>query len=231
MTKAHFHTGSLAAAALLTLLVPSARADLIDTVPFSLTGNSSQQTISVPQFDPAQGALNSLVLSVSGSVQFVLEVFPSGPGPVSVTAEDTLMFSGTPLLAKGVFTSTIPSNTYPYTFMPPPVPLGTLVQDYGPNVVSFFTGTGTVPFQFSLGNAMVDQFSGPAGSSAIAFAGASGTVTADYAFTPAPGAAVPEPGTLGMAGFGVIAAGALIRRKRHYLSQKICSPLLFLAQS
>ena len=207
-SRPFFH---LAIFVLSALGAPSLRADLIETAPFSLIGSPNQGTVSLPQFNPAQGTLNSATLTVSGTIQFVLETFNTGPGAVTVTAHDTFFFGGTPLPTKGVFTATIPSNQPIYTFMPPPVPLGVLTEFFGPNTVSFFTGTATLPFQLSLGAATVDEFSGLSTSGVLAFAGVSGSVTADYAFTPTPSPA-PEPASFGLAGLALIAA-ALCRRK------------------
>lgn len=207
---------------LLTLFASStlgtrlAQADLIATTPFSIVGSPNQETITIPQFDPAQGTLNSATITVSGSMQFVLEVFDNGPGPVAITAQDTLSFHGTPLLAEGTFTDTIPTGQSIYTFMPPAVSLGTLTEFFPSDTVSFFTGTGTLPFQLSLAGATVDQFSGATAYGAFAFTGATGNVTVDYAFTPAP---VPEPASLGVAGLGLIAVGAFARCKRNVLAR------------
>ncbi len=209
----------LAIVGLSALGAPPARADLIRTIPFSLIGSPNQGTVLVPQFDPAQGPLNSLTLSVTATMQFVLEVFDTGPGPVSITAQDTFSFGGIPLLAEGVFTGTIPSNQPIYILMPPAVSLGTLGESFGPNVASLFVGTGTVPFQLSLPAAAVDQFSGASVNSVLAFTGVSGTVSADYAFTPA-ASPVPEPVSFGMAGIALITAGAWGRRKLRRDSSK-----------
>ena len=185
------------------ILCGAARADLINTIPFSLIGSPNQQTIQVPQFDPALGTLTSATITVTGSLQFALEVFDTGPGAVSVTARDTLSFGGTPLLAVGSFTSPIPANQPVFTFTPDPVSLGTLQESFGANA-SFLIGTGTLPFDLVLANATVDQFSGPNVSSVLAFAGASGNVTAAYAFTPA-AAPVPEPNFFFAAGLALVA--------------------------
>jgi len=198
----------------LTFGVRSARADLIESAPYSLLGAASQETVNLPEFDPAQGALNSVTVTVSGSLQFALEVFDSGPGTVSITALDTLSFNGTPLPVGDVFTGTIPSGQPVYVFTTPAVSFGPVTEEFGPNAVSFFTGTGTIPFTLSLAPAVVSQFSGSSTNSVLAFPGASGTVTADFAFTPAASTA-PEPASFAMAGLALICVGTFARRKRH----------------
>lgn len=217
MTSTLVRPAALGSLAIIILCIAGAPArcdDLIDTVPFSLIGSPAQQTVYLPQFDPAHGTLDSATITVTGSMQFVLEVFDSGPGGVSVTAHDTLSFNGTPLQVEGTFTSTIPASQSPYTFGPIALSLGNLTESLGPNVVSFFTGTGTLPYQFSLPRATIDAFSGPTTSGALAFTGASGNVTADYAFTPAP-VPVPEPSTLGLAGLALIGLTLAPYRSQH----------------
>lgn len=136
---------------------------------------SIRQTISVSQFDTANGTLNSVTLTFSESFQFVFEDFNIGAGALSVTAQ-------------------------------------VLTEHFGASANSFFTGKGTVPFTLSIPPPTVVQFSGPTTTSLLVFGGSSGTVTADYAFTPAPSAA-PEPATLGVAGLALTAIGAFRRRR------------------
>jgi hypothetical protein len=194
------------------LTTGSAQADLIKTVPFSLNGSPIQGTVLVPQFDPALGVLNSVTLDVTGTIQFALEDFNTGPGAISVTAHETLLFQGIPLPAAGIFTSTIPSNQTVFTFMPDPVSFGNLTENFGPGAVSFFIGNGTVPFSLSLAAATVDAFTGPTTTNVLAFSGTAGTVTATYAFTPA-AAPTPEPATFAMVGLALVGASSLRRRK------------------
>ena len=193
-------------------LTGTARADLIQSLPFSLIGSPTQGTVLVPQFDPALGTLNSVSVAVTGTVQFALEDFNTGPGSISVTARDTLSLNGTPILTGGTFTSTIPANQTVYTFLPDPVSLGDFTETFGPGVVSFFIGNGNVPFDLNLAAATVDSFTGPTTTAVLAFAGATGAVTATYAFTPAV-AQAPEPATFTLIGGAFLIASSLRRRK------------------
>jgi hypothetical protein len=192
------------------ILAASAYANQVDTVPFSLIGSPTQQTLSLPQFDPALGTLTSATITLSGTIQFALEAFNTGAGSLSVTARDTLSFAGTPLLSIGQFSTTIPSNQPIFTFMPSPLPIGPLEQDFGPGALSFLIGTGTLPFNLSLASATVDQFTGPTTNSVLAFTGVTGNLTANYVFTPAV-APVPEPGTFPLAGLALLLAACLHR--------------------
>jgi hypothetical protein len=201
--------------ALVTFGAAYGRADLIETASFSLIASNTgtvQGTLSLPQFNPAQGTLNSVSLTVVPTFQFVLEDFNAGAGPVSVTAQDTFSFGGIPIPAEGVFSSAIPANQQVYTFMPAPLAAGPLTENFGPNVTGFFTGTGAIPFDISLAPPTLIQFSGATTQNVLVFGGVSGTVTADYAFTPAPTPA-PEPACFGVAAFGLIALGVFRRRK------------------
>jgi hypothetical protein len=145
------------------------------------------------------------------ALQFVLEIFNNGPGPFTVRAQDTLNFSSIPLRGETIFTGTVPTGQPIYTYSPAAVSLGTLTETFGPDALSFLVGTGTVPFGLSLGTTTVDQFSGPTTNAVLAFSGVSGSVTADYAYTPVP---TPEPATLGVAGLGLIASGVFLRKRR-----------------
>src|SRR5579885_3207669 len=203
----------LAMATLLILGAQCARADLIENIPFSLTSSPISTvtgTVSVPQFDPAQGTLNSVTLSITPTVEFALEVFDDGAGPVSVTAADTFSFGGIPIPTEGIFSSTIPANQSPYTFMAT-ASEGPLTEFFDSGTAAVFAGTVSVPFDISIAPPKLVQFSGPTTTSALAFSGVTGTVTADFAFTPAQ---APEPATFAAAGLGLIAVGACTRRKR-----------------
>ncbi len=192
-----------------------ARADEIRTVPFSFASSptgSIQETTSVPQFDPANGTLNSVTLTFSESFQFVFEDFNTGAGALSVTGQDALTFGGIPVPVEGAFSTTIPANQLIFAFTPLPVSSGVLTENLGSSANTLFTGTGTVPFTLSIPPPTVVQFSGSTTTSLLIFGGPSGTVTADYAFTPTPNAA-PEPGTLGIAGLALIGIGAFRRRR------------------
>ncbi|HEY3841253.1 MAG TPA: choice-of-anchor E domain-containing protein [Bryobacteraceae bacterium] len=176
----------------------SARADLIEVVPFSLAVGPSQQTIQLPQFDPVLGTLTGATLTVSGIIQYALDVFNTGDGAFSATVHDNLLFGATPLASGSTFTGTISANQMVFTYSPAALPVGPLAQTFGPSLVGTFIGTGTVPYDLSLPAVTVDQFSGATVLNVLAFAAATGNVTADYTFTPAT-ATVPEPGTFGAA--------------------------------
>ena len=190
-------------------------ADVIQNVPFSLTAptiGSIQQTVLVPQFDPAKGALNSVTLTLNGNFQYVLEIFNTGAGPVSATVQEAFTFNGIPLPPQSTYSTTIPADQPIFNFTAPPTPFGPLTEFFSANTANFFSGTGTVPFTLSLGRPAVTQFSGPTTTGVLAFGGVSGTLTADYAFTPAAGA-VPEPASLGLAGIGLAGLGLFARRR------------------
>jgi hypothetical protein len=195
-TKRHI---SLLTTALLFVAVATARADLIETAPFSLPVGPSQQTIQLPQFDPALGTLTGATITVSGSIQYVLDIFNTGPGPFSATLLDTLSFGSTPLMTGGTFSGSIPANQTVFTYSPAALSFGPLIETFGPNTAQVFAGTGTVSFNLSLPAVTVDSFSGGTIENVLAFSGAVGTVTADYMFTPAV-ATVPEPASMAMLG-------------------------------
>jgi hypothetical protein len=182
--------------ALFLYVAASARADLIEVVPFSLPVGPSQQTIQLPQFNPALGILTGATLTVSGAIQYVLDVFNTGPGTFSATVHESLLFATTPLMSGGTFTGTIPSNQMVFPYSPAQLQVGPLTEMFGPDLVGMFIGTGSVPFNLSLPAVTVDQSSGATVLNVLAFSAASGNVTADYMFTPAT-TTVPEPGTFG----------------------------------
>lgn len=201
-----------ATAACCVLAVRPAHADVTDTVNFSLNGAPNATTISLPQFNPADGTLNSAMINVNGAVTFAIEIFNTGPGAFSVTALDTVTFGGIPIPVEGTFASTIPANQPEYVFTSPGVSFGPLTESIGQAADSSFVGTGTVPFDLFLANPSLDQFSGATAYSALAFSGVTGTVSIDYAFTAA-ASSVPEPGSVALTGFALILAGTLARRK------------------
>jgi len=205
--KERRHTRSLRIA-LFLYAAASARADLIQVVPFSLPVGPSQQTIQLPQFDPVLGTLTGVTLTVSGTIQYLLDVFNTGPGVFSATVHESLLFRTTPLMSVGTFTGTIPLNQLIFTYSPAVLPVGPLTETFGPNLVGVFIGTGTVPFDLSLPAVTVDQSSGATVLNVLAFSAASGNVTADYMFTPAT-TTIPEPGS-----FGILAISLLILATR-----------------
>lgn len=192
-----------------------ARADLIETVRFTLTApttGSAQQTVLVPQFDPAKGALNSVTLTVSENFQYVLELFNTGAGTFSATVLDQFTFTGIALPSEAIISGAIPPAEPVFNYQAPPVASGPLTEMFGANTANFFTGTGSVPFDITLAPPVITQFSGSSTSSALVFGGVAGAVTADFAFTPAT-SPVPEPSAFGLAGLGVAASGLLAMRR------------------
>ncbi len=184
----------LLAVALSLCAAESARADTIQlTIPFTLPVGPSQQTVLVPQFDSAQGTLTDATITLSGNIQYVLDIFNTGPGSFSATVHDNLSFGGTPVMTGSTFSGTIPANQFVFTESPDALAFGPLTEMIGANPI--LIGSGTIPFDLSLPAVTVDQSSGATVLNVLAFSGASGNVTASYAFTPAI-AAVPEPRSL-----------------------------------
>ena len=184
----------LLSTALFLCTVASARADQIEVVPFSLPVGPSQQTIQLPQFDPALGTFTGATLTLSGTIQYLLDVFNTGSGTFSATIHDNVLFATTPLMTGGTFTGTIPSNQMVFTYSPLALPVGPLTEVFGKDFSGVFAGTGTVAFDLSLPAVTVDQSSGASVLNVLAFSAASGTLTADYTFIPA-ATPVPEPET------------------------------------
>ncbi len=198
--------------ALFLCTAASARAGTVDVVPFSLPVGPSQVTVQVPQFDPALGALTGVTLSVSGTIQYVLDIFNTGPGAFSATVHDNLSFGTTPLMTGGTFSGSIPANQTVFTDSPAALNFGPLTEFFGPGLLGAFIGTGTVPFDLSLPAVTIDQFSGSTVLNVLGFSAASGNVTADYIFTPAATVA-PEPASFGILGLGLLSL-SLVRRRR-----------------
>lgn len=195
----------LGAAALMLIggaRMPAAKADLIRTVAFSVIGPGTA-SVALPQFNPARGTLNSVTISETATDQFVLEIFNSGAGgSFTAMAQNNFSFGlGGPPVQPGFLDTagSIPAGMPIFTTMAPAVPLGSPMLFFGPGADAFFIGKGTLDTSVSLSAATVSQFSGATVSGLLAFAGASGTVTIDYAFTP-----VPEP-----AGFAILSMGVL----------------------
>ncbi len=205
-------TAPLLSTALLLCAAASAPADTIEVVPFSLPVGPSQVTVQVPQFDPALGTLTGVNLSVSGTIQYLLDVFSTGPGPFSATVHDNLSFAMTPLPTGGTFSGSIPANQTVFTYSPAALNFGPLTETFGPGLLGVFTGTGTVPFDLSLSAVTIDQFSGSTVQNVLGFSQASGNVTADYMFTPA-ATAVPEPASFGPLLLSLLSL-SLLRRRR-----------------
>lgn len=205
-------TAPLLPAALLLCAAASARAGMIDVVPFSLPVGPSQVTVQVPQFDPALGTLTGAAISVSGTIQYLLDVFNTGPGAFSATVHDTLSFGTTPLMTGSTFSGGIPANQMVFTYSPAALNFGPLTETFGPGLLGIFTGTGTVPFDLSLPAVTLDQFSGSTVLNVLGFSGASGSITADYTFTPAATAA-PEPASFGTLGLSLLFL-SFVRRRR-----------------
>ncbi|MEO8125652.1 MAG: choice-of-anchor E domain-containing protein [Bryobacteraceae bacterium] len=201
---------ALLPAVLLSCAAISAQADTI-VVPFSLNVGPSQVTVQVPQFDPARGTLTGVTISASGSIQYLLDIFNTGPGTFSATAHDTLLFGMTPVMTGGTFSGSIPANQMVFTYSPVALNFGPLTEVFGPSLAGIFTGTGTVPFDLSLPAVTIDQFSGSTVLNVLGFSAASGNVTADYMFTPA--VTAPEPALFGTVGLSLLSLVLVWRRR------------------
>jgi hypothetical protein len=208
--KPKLHIPWLTAASLLCA-AGSARANLIETVPFSLAVGPSKQTIALPQFNSALGTLTGATISIAGTIQYVVDVFNTGAGSFSGTVEDTLSFGATPILAGGTFSGAIPANQTVFAYSPPPMNFGPLTETFDAATGGFLVGAGTVAFDLTLPAVKVDSFSGATVLNILSFSGAAGNVTADYMYVPAVTAA-PEPGSLTTLGIALLCLYARRRK-------------------
>jgi hypothetical protein len=171
----------------------------------------SQQTIDLPQFNPMLGTLTGATISVGGGIQYVVDIFNTGAGAFSVTLEDPLSFGTTPIFTGAIVSGSIPANQMVFTYSPALIDFGPLVETFDPAAAGFLVGAGTVAFDLTLPAVTVDSFSGDTVQNVQAFSGVSGTVTADYQYTPAL-TTVPEPGSLSTLAIGLFCLW--IRRRK-----------------
>ena len=207
---------SAAGLALLGAGTVGARATvLVDTVPFVFETNGNQ-TVQLPQFDPALGTLTAASITLSGLVQPLLEIFNTGRSQVSLSVQEFLNLGTLQARTSFSFGGFIPANTPVDGVLFPPMPVSVSTSLNGQ--LAQFTGHGAVPFILTLASpATLEQ--GPTVTGVSSSASASGTITLDYTYTPVPAPAptpvvVAEPASLAVLGAGLVGVGLLGKRRR-----------------
>lgn len=207
---------------ILALGLPEARAQLIlpQIQPYFLAGTSSVTSLSFNQWNPTNGPLTNVSITLAGAVSGVFEVFNTTANDLTVSnarTQQTFTFAGvgapqaiftTNAMTLDTFPSTVPSyaviegfdsQTFILTNNMPIALSGTY--DLTP-YASYFTGTGTVVMNiyssFNLSG------NGPRTFDKSGLV-TSGTVTLEM---------IPEPSTYALLGLSALSLGLLARRRR-----------------
>jgi hypothetical protein len=172
--------------------------------------------INIPQFNPSQGTLTEIILTLSSTDIVGSEVYNSSSSPqtysgayannltVTISGPNSLQTSET-LSAPGPYSGTAAPNSFTYA--------GSVSGVAAPSTTDLtsgfgsYTGTGSVPVSLSA-NTPVGTFGGSPSAGDVFFGGYAdsyGSVEIEYIYT-----AVPEPGTLCA---GVAALGFCLLRR------------------
>jgi hypothetical protein len=175
-------------------------------------------TINIPQFDPSQGTLAEIILTLASTDIVGSEVYNASSSPqtysgayannltVTISGPNSLQTSET-LSAPGPYSGTAAPNSFTYAGNASGVaaPSTTdLTSGFGS-----YTGTGSVPMSLSANSPVGTSGGSPSGPDVFfgSYADSYGSVEVEYIYTP-----VPEPGNLcaGLAALGF----CLLRRTR-----------------
>jgi len=182
------------------------------TTPQPTANTDWTTTFSLPQFDPSQGTLNEVIITVDSTMNTQLTVQNNGPSPDSGHAFTEIEFfvddSGLNLNGAGnpALTYNSPNFNFDNLASGDSVTSG-ILSGHGtsvgsspytsPTVLSEFTGTGTISLNGSTETTTVTATSG-ANTSANQSTTADGNVSVTYDYT----VPTPEPTTLGLIALG-----------------------------
>jgi hypothetical protein len=197
------------------------------TVPMQTTDLSSvTATPAIPEFNTSLGTLNSITISYTGSENSAFTLTNTAAG------SETFKFSESLFFELDNTDASIDSDVNGLAPELDNVPLTTITlahngtRNFGPfinsNVQSeTITGAELADFEGAgnLGDFLISTLTGTTflgGGGNIKLTGtttAGGSVEVTYDYTAAPPPPIPEPGTLGLFGTGLLGLAALLRRK------------------
>ena len=227
----------IAGAAALMLSAAQARAlQIVSTNSFTdLLTELDDEPLRVDLFDPANGTLDSVVVEIAASlnssgsvtnnsagpedfsVQTIAQIFTAtGVSLPAVLAGSVPVIANNTVIASEVFIGLASGATAP--FGPDSTSLTTeLLNTAAPGLLAQFVGIGQ--FGYDLNTLIGTLISGAGGNVATnitTLASASLTVTYNFSVNPPPPpppTGVAEPATLALLGFGLLGAGAAVRRR------------------
>jgi hypothetical protein len=177
------------------------------------------KTLAIPQLDPSEGTLDSVSLLVTGSGTASLSYQNNSPSSTSNSAYVDLIWKVARADGPVLLTSDLEwqvawtcakgasYNAGPWNAAPTPTALVYTV----PTDLAYFTGAGSADFNASGNNSVMERLGG--GNYSISVPTSLGVVVSvTYDYTPA--AAVPEPSSLAILGFGAVSLLAYAWRKR-----------------
>jgi hypothetical protein len=214
---------SLSAALVFVAAVPVVRADDVQTATLSpTTTDFSGIGLSVAQFNPSLGTLNSITITLTGGNLASTSVKNTTLNDTGTfTLEESTQLNLTTTLAGVTGLSETLTYSYPGLDVAPGGTdnLGSINFNGAPvdesvssAYFSEFTGGGNV--NFTIGSLSGYSVLGGGNNAQINIANQdNATVSIDYNYTSGPPPTVPEPGTLTLLGTGLLGLAGMLRRK------------------